>query len=403
MAGPLKHIRVLDLSRVLAGPWAGQILADLGADVIKVERPGTGDDTRGWGPPYMKDKDGRDSDTAAYYLSANRGKRSIAIDMAQAEGQALIRRLAQGVDIVIENFKVGGLAKYGLDYKSLSKDHPGLIYCSITGFGQTGPLASRAGYDFIVQGMAGLMSITGTVEGGPTKVGTAVADLTTGMYGVIGILAALAHRERTGEGQHIDMALFDTQLSWLANQNLNYLVGGLTPGRIGNAHPSIVPYQDFETADGHLIVAVGNDRQFARFAHVLGKDEWAQDADLQTNRARVRHRDKLCRDITDIMKTKTTDEWRAALDAASIPCGPINTIPQAFAEATAQARGMKVTLPHNQAGEVDLVANPIKFSRTEIEYDTSPPGLGEHSDVILQDLGLKEDEIAALRAQGVVG
>lgn len=403
MAAALEHIRVLDLSRVLAGPWAGQILADLGADVIKVERPGCGDDTRGWGPPYLKQKDGTDSDTAAYYLAANRGKKSIAIDMAQPEGAALIKKLAMESDIVIENFKTGGLAKYGLDYESLSKDHPGLIYCSITGFGQDGPLAHNAGYDFIVQGMAGLMSITGTPESGPVKVGTAVADLTTGMYGVIGILAALAHREQTGQGQHVDMALFDTQLSWLANQNLNYLVGGVTPGRLGNAHPSIVPYQDFETKDGHLIIAVGNDRQFARFADLLGHPEWVEDPAYRTNAGRVRHRDLLVPLIAQLMKGRSTEDWRQALDAIRIPNGPINTIAQAFDEETAKARGMKVTMDHPVSGQVDLVANPIKLSHTPISYDRPPPGLGEQCEEILAGLGLNADDIAKLRQKAVIG
>jgi len=403
MRAALDHIRVLDLSRVLAGPWAGQILADLGAEVIKVERPDGGDDTRGWGPPYLKDKNGKDSDTAAYYLAANRGKKSIAIDMATAEGAALIKKLAQNCDILIENFKTGGLAKYGLDYDSLSKDHPGLIYCSITGFGQTGPLAHHAGYDFIVQGMAGLMSITGSAESGPTKVGTAVADLTTGMYGVIGILAALAHRGQTGQGQHIDMALFDTQLSWLANQNLNYLVGGQVPGLLGNAHPSIVPYQDFETLDGHLIVAVGNDRQFARFANLLGHEEWAQDNRFSRNAGRVRHRDQLIPQIIGIMKSRTTEEWRQCLNDIRVPNGPINTIAQAFDEETAKARGLKVTMDHPVSGQVDLVANPIKMSATPIKYKSAPPAHGAQADDILHDLGLSHSEIEALREKGVVG
>jgi crotonobetainyl-CoA:carnitine CoA-transferase CaiB-like acyl-CoA transferase len=323
--------------------------------------------------------------------------------MAQPEGAALIKKLAMQADIVIENFKTGNLAKYGLDYESLSKDHPGLIYCSITGFGQDGPLAHNAGYDFIVQGMAGLMSITGTPESGPVKVGTAVADLTTGMYGVIGILAALAHREQTGQGQHVDMALFDTQLSWLANQNLNYLVGGITPGRLGNAHPSIVPYQDFETKDGHLIIAVGNDRQFARFADLLGYPEWAEDPNFKTNAGRVRHRDLLIPLIAQLMKGRSTEEWRNALDTIRIPNGPINTIPQAFDEETAKARGMKVTMDHPVSGKVDLVANPIKLSRTPISYNQAPPGLGEQSDEILASIGLGVADIAELRRKAVIG
>ncbi|MFZ5608455.1 MAG: CaiB/BaiF CoA transferase family protein [Pseudomonadota bacterium] len=403
MAGPLTHLKVLDLSRVLAGPWAGQILADLGAQVVKVERPDGGDDTRSWGPPYMKRRDGSQSDTAAYFLAANRGKRSIAIDMAKPQGAELIRRLAQHSDILIENFKVGGLAKYGLDYPRLAADHPGLIYCSITGFGQNGPMAPRAGYDFLIQGMAGLMSITGTPESGPVKVGTAVADLTTGMYAVIGILAALAHRARTGEGQHVDMALFDTQLSWLANQNLNYLVGGIVPGRLGNAHPSIVPYQDFPTADGRLIVAIGNDRQFARFAALLGHGEWSEEGRYASNAARVRGRDTLVPAIAAIMARETTQHWRRLLDEAGIPCGPINSIAEAFAEPTAVARGLKVDMAHEEAGRLSLVANPIKLSATPLDYGLPPPGLGAHSDEILAELGVTDSEREALRAAKVIG
>lgn len=403
MAQALEHLRVLDLSRVLAGPWAGQILADLGADVIKVERPGEGDDTRGWGPPYLKNKDGSDSDTAAYYLAANRGKKSIAIDIAKPEGAALIVEMVRHVDIVIENFKTGGLARYGLDYESLSKINPRLIYCSITGFGQTGPKAHTPGYDFIVQGMAGLMSITGSEESGPVKVGTAVADLTTGIYGVIGILAAIAHRDQSGRGQHIDMALFDTQLSWLANQNLNYLVGDIVPGLMGNAHPSIVPYQDFKTQDGHLIIAVGNDRQFARFANLIGHDEWSEDVRFKTNGARVRNRHLLIPKIADIMAQKTTTVWRELLESARVPCGPINTIAQAFNEETAKARGMAVAMNDPEAGEIKLVANPIKFSQTPLQYHRPPPRLGEHTQEILCGFGYSLDQIAALKADGVIG
>jgi crotonobetainyl-CoA:carnitine CoA-transferase CaiB-like acyl-CoA transferase len=402
MAGPLHGVRVLDLSRVLAGPWAGQLLADLGADVIKVEKPGAGDDTRAWGPPYLPDAKGEPTSEAAYYLSANRGKRSVAIDMTQAEGQALIQQLATTVDVVLENFKRGGLAKYGLDYASLSALNPKLVYCSITGFGQTGPNADRPGYDFIVQGMAGLMSITGSPESGPLKVGVAIADLTTGMYSVIGVLSALLHARATGQGQHLDLALFDVQLGWLANQNMNYLAGGKTPGLLGNAHPNIVPYQDFETADGRVIVAVGNDAQYRRYCALLGHPEWGVDPDFVSNAQRVKNRVDLIARVSAVMRTRSTQAWLEALEAAGIPAGPIYSIPQAFATDQVAARGLKVTQPHPTAGTVTTVANPIKFSATPIIYDRPPPLLGEHSKDILRGLGLNDDAISALAAKGVV-
>lgn len=402
MAGPLSHLKVLDLSRVLAGPWAGQILGDLGADVIKVERPGSGDDTRGWGPPWLKDQNGKDSE-AAYYLSANRNKRSISIDIARPEGQAVIRKLAQASDILIENYKVGNLARYELDYAALSALNPGLIYCSITGFGQTGPYAGEAGYDFIVQGMSGLMSITGQPDGPPTKVGTAVADLTTGMYGVIGILAALAHRERTGEGQQVDMALLDTQMSWLANQNMNWLIGGESPQRIGNAHLNIVPYQDFETKDGHIIVCVGNDRQFARFCAALELPMLADDPDFRKNEGRVRHRDRLVPTLAARMRQKTSAEWLAILKTVNIPHGPINSIEQAFRDPQAIHRGMQVDMAHPLGVSVPTVAHPVKLSKTPAGYRRPPPLLGEHSREILEELGYAAAEIERLFADGVSG
>jgi len=403
MPGPLAHLKVLDLSRVLAGPWAGQILGDLGADVIKVERPGTGDDTRGWGPPYLKDSEGQESGEAAYYLAANRNKRSIAVDMAAPEGQEVIKALARDADIVLENFKVGGLMKYGLDYHGLKTVNPGLIYCSITGFGQDGPYAPRAGYDFIVQGMAGLMSITGAPDGPPMKVGTAVADLTTGMYAVIAVLAAVAHRERTGEGQHIDMALMDTQLSWLANQNMNYLVGGESPTRQGNAHPNIVPYQDFETEDGHIIVAVGNDRQFARFAEAIGAGELARDPAYATNEGRVRHRETLVPMIAEKMKSASTAYWTEALEAAGIPHGPVNTVGEAFADPQIVHRGMQVDLAHPLGVTLATVANPIRMSASPPDYRQPPPLLGEHTDAILTELGYDAETVARLKECGAVG
>ena len=403
MAGPLAHLKVLDLSRVLAGPWAGQILGDLGAEVIKVERPGTGDDTRGWGPPYLRDGEGRQSHEAAYYLAANRNKRSIAIDLANEEGQKIIKEMTAGVDVVLENFKVGGLRTYGLDYESLKAVNPELVYCSITGFGQDGPYADRAGYDFIVQAMSGLMSITGAPDGPPTKVGTAVADLTTGMYAVIGILAALSHRDRTGEGQYIDMALLDTQMSWLANQNMNYLVGGTSPGRSGNAHPNIVPYQDFETADGHIIVAVGNDRQFARFAHAIGAPELAHNRSFETNEGRVRHRDTLVPAIAARMKERSTAHWTDVLEAAGIPHGPIHTVGEAFADPQAIHRGMTVEMDHPLGVTLASVANPIRMSATPPDYRRPPPMLGQHTDELMAELGFDAKEVARLRKAGVIG
>jgi len=403
MAGPLAHLKILDLSRVLAGPWAGQILGDLGADVIKVEHPGTGDDTRGWGPPYLKDEEGHESHEAAYYLSANRNKRSIAIDLANKEGQKIIKQLAASVDVVLENFKVGGLKKYGLDYAGLKAVNPKLVYCSITGFGQDGPYASRAGYDFIVQGMSGLMSVTGAPDGPPMKVGTAVADLTTGMYAVIGILAALSHRDRTGEGQYIDMALLDTQMSWLANQNMNYLVGGTSPGRSGNAHPNIVPYQDFETADGHIIVAVGNDRQFARFAAAIGAPELARNKSYETNEGRVRHRATLVPTIAERMQAKSTAHWMEALEAAGIPHGPIHTVGEAFSDPQAVHRGMKVEMDHPLGVTLASVASPIKMSATPPDYRRPPPMLGQHTDALMAEIGYEADEVARLKAAGVIG
>jgi len=403
MTAPLEHLKVLDLSRVLAGPWATQILADLGADVVKIERPGAGDDTRGWGPPYLKDADGQETGEAAYFLSANRNKRSVAVDISTPAGQEIIHALARDCDIVVENFKVGGLKKYGLDYDSLAALNPGLIYCSITGFGQDGPYAPQAGYDFIVQGMSGLMSITGQPDGPPTKVGTAVADLTTGMYGVIGILAALAHRARTGEGQHVDMALLDTQMSWLANQNMNWLVGGKTPVRQGNAHPNIVPYQDFETADGHVIVCVGNDRQFARFVAALELGHLAGDDRFATNRARVTHRDALVPQLEAAMKTRTTADWLRVLEDINIPHGPINSVAEAFADPQAIHRGMAVDMDHPSGVTLKTVASPVRLSRTPVSYRSAPPLLGAHTDDVLNELGYDGEAIAALRRDGVIG
>ena len=406
MAGALSHIRVLDLSRILAGPWAGQILADLGADVIKVERPGPGDDTRGWGPPWIKDDQGQDTSVAAYYLCANRNKRSITVDITQPEGQDIVRRLAAQSDVVLENFKLGGLKQYGLDYDSLKAVNPRLVYCSITGFGQDGPYAPRAGYDFLIQGLGGLMSITGRPDGepgaGPMKVGVALTDILTGLYATNAVLAALAWREQSGEGQYIDMALMDVQVACLANQAMNYLATGSNPRRMGNAHPSIVPYQDFPTADGHMILAIGNDGQFARFCEVAGRPELAADVRFATNRARVEHRAELIPLLNEITATRTTTEWIGQLEARAVPCGPINGLAEVFADPQVQARGLAVKMPHPEAGEVPLVASPIRLSKTPVEYRRAPPLVGEHTDEILADLGVDAAGIAGLRERGVV-
>ena len=385
----LSGLRVLDLSRVLAGPWAGQMLADLGADVVKVERPGAGDDTRAWGPPYLRDADGRDTSEAAYFLSANRNKRSITIDFTQPEGQQQVRELVQRADVLIENFKVGGLAAYGLDYASLQALNPRLIYCSVTGFGQQGPYAKRAGYDFMIQAMGGLMSITGKADGeegaGPVKVGVALTDILTGLYASNAILAALAERARSGLGQHIDLALLDVQIACLGNQALNYLTTGVPPKRLGNAHPNIVPYQDFPTADGDFILTVGNDGQFRKFCEVAGHPEWSADARFATNSARVANRAELVPLIRQVTVFRTTAEWIATLEQAGVPCGPINDLAQVFADPQVQARGTRVRMAHPLAGEVDLVANPIRLSRTPVDYRRPPPLLGEHNTEVLAD------------------
>ena len=385
---------------MLAGPWAAQTLADLGADVIKVERPGAGDDTRAWGPPWAGEE-------SAYFLSTNRGKRSITIDFERPEGQELVRKLAAQADVVIENFKVGGLVKYGLDYDSLKAINPGLVYCSITGFGQDGPYAKRAGYDFMIQGMGGLMSITGQPDseagGGPVKVGVAVTDVFTGLYATIGVLGALAHRDRTGEGQWVNLALLDVQVAVLANQAMNYLVGGKAPQRLGNAHPNIVPYQAFATLDGHIILAVGNDGQFAKFCQVAGRPELAQDARYATNPARVANRKELVPILELLLEQRTSRDWLSALEAVGVPCGPINDVSQVFADPHVQARHIHQDLPHPTAGTVPTVASPIRYSATPIEHTVAPPTLGQHTDAVLaENLGLCAADIAALREKGVV-
>lgn len=414
-AQPLSGVRVLDLSRVLAGPWCTQTLADLGADVIKVERPGTtgsdgrrsgGDDTRSWGPPFLKDEHGADTLEAAYYLGTNRNKRSITVDISRPEGQALIRRMALRSDVFVENYKVGDMARYGLDHASLSALNPRLVYCSVTGFGQTGPYRERAGYDYAIQGMGGLMSVTGPSRaeiaddapgGGPQKVGVAVADLFTGLYATTAILAALRHRDLTGAGQAIDMALLDTQVAMLANLGSNYLTTGVAPQRVGNAHQNIVPYQVFEVSDGHMIVAVGNDGQFVKFCEVAGRPDLARHPSYARNADRVRHRAELVPTLAALMKTRSRADWLAALEAAKVPCGPINDLDDVFADPQIQARGMTVEMPHPQAGTVRLVASPMKFSATPVQYRRPPPLLGEHTAELLREFGLDDAAIDALR------
>jgi crotonobetainyl-CoA:carnitine CoA-transferase CaiB-like acyl-CoA transferase len=405
--GALSHIRVLDLTRVLAGPWCAQTLSDFGADVIKIERPEFGDDTRHWGPPYLKDAAGDDTREAAYYLAANRNKRSVTVDIATPEGQAVIRALAAQSDVVLENYKVGQLKKYGLDYASLKSVKPDLIYCSVTGFGQTGPYAGRAGYDFIIQGMGGFMSITGERDGqpggGPQKAGVAIADLMTGMYASVGVLAALAHRDRTGEGQYIDMALLDVQVAMLANMNTNFLASGAPPVRWGNAHPNIVPYQTFQTSDGWIIVAVGNDGQFRKFVAAGGRPELADHPDFATNPSRVRNRETLVPILAAMVRERGKHAWLTALEAAGVPCGPINDLGEVFDDPQVIARGLRADLPHPGGGTVKLVGNPVKMSATPTEARSHPPTLGEHTESVLRDvLGYDDARIAALRASKVI-
>lgn len=387
--GALHGLKVLDLSRVLAGPWASQLLGDLGADVVKVERPGAGDDTRSWGPPWVPDAQGHDSRQAAYFQCANRNKRSVAIDIAHPDGQALVRQLAMQADVLLENFKVGGLAAYGLDAASLCALNPRLIYCSITGFGHTGPYAERAGYDFLIQGLGGLMSLTGRPDGeegaGPQKVGVALVDIMTGLYATVAVLAALNHRHESGLGQHIDLALLDVQVAALANQAASFLTTGTAPQRMGNAHPTIVPYQDFPTADGDMILAIGNDGQFTRFCQIAGHSEWASDPRFATNPARVQHRASLIALLRQTTVMKTTAEWIALLEAAAVPCGPINRLDQVFADPQVQARGLMQMLHHPQLGAVPTVANPIRLSATPVRYTLAPPLLDEQGAEVLAD------------------
>ncbi len=403
----LSGLRVLDMTRILAGPWCGQMLADLGAEVIKIEKPGEGDDTRSWGPPFLKAADGGDTVEAAYYLAANRGKKSVTVDLTTPQGQQIIKDLAARSDVLLENYKVGQLAKYGLDYASLASLNPGLIYCSITGFGQTGPYAHRAGYDFITQGLSGFMSITGEADdqpgGGPQKAGVAISDLFTGLHASIGVLAALEQRHRTGQGQHIDLALLDVIVSSMANMNTNYLASGQAPRRWGNAHPNIVPYQTFAVADGHIILAVGNDSQFRKFCAVASCEHLASDPKFATNPARVAHRAELVPLLESVMLWQSKQYWISTLEAAGVPCGPIDSIAEALQNPQVLARGMRLDLPHPSAGTVKLVANPIHMSASPTTHSLPPPLLSEHTDEVLREvLGLGPEQIESLRTRRII-
>lgn len=404
MTGALSNIRVIDLSRVLAGPLCTQILGDLGADIIKIERPGYGDDTRKWGPPFLKDKDGRNTDESAYYLSVNRNKRSVAVDLTKPEGQAVIHELLGKADIVIQNFKVGGLDKYNLGYEQLKNKYPHLIYCAITGFGRTGPLASEPGYDFIAQAMGGLMAITGEPDGQPMKAGVALSDVMTGLYSAIGILAALQHREKTGRGQLVDTSLLDCTVAGMTNIAQYYLTSGKPAPRLGNAHSTIVPYQAFETKDGHVILAIGNDRQFQRFCTFVNKEGWAQDKDFATNSARVENRDKLVPQIAAIIKKNSTDYWVKNLYDADVPVGPVNDMQQVFGMEQLKANNMEIEMHHNSAGApVHLVGSPLNFSQTAPSYRHAPPTLGQHTEEVLRDLlGKSDEQIKNLKDSKVV-
>ena len=407
MSGPLSHLRVLDLSRVLAGPWASQNLADLGAEVIKIERPRGGDDTRAWGPPFLQDADGNDTTETAYFLCANRGKKSLTLDIASERGQAIVRDLAAQSDVLIENFKTGDLQRYGLSYDDLKAINPTLIYCSITGFGQDGPFKKQAGYDFMIQGTGGLMSVTGEPDevpgGGPKKVGIPIADLMTGMYATVAIMAALMRRDREGGGEYIDMALLDCEVATLSNQGQNFLISGKIPRRYGNAHPNVVPYQAFPTTDGHIIIAIGNDFQFGKFCQAAGEPGIAQDPRFLTNADRVRHRDAIVAEMARMVRQRSTTDWLDQLGPIGVPCGPINDMAQTFAHPQVEHRRMKLEMAHPSSGTVPLIANPIRFREHPIAYDLPPPLLGQHSDDVLSGLlGLAPDQITSLREAGIV-
>ncbi len=403
--GPLQGLRILDMSRILAGPTCTQVLGDLGADVIKVERPGEGDDTRKWGPPYLKDLNGNDTNESAYYLSANRNKRSLTVDISLPEGQELIRKLAGKSDVLIENYKVGGLKKYGLDFSGLNEEFPDLIYCSISGFGQTGPKSHRPGYDFMIQAMGGIMSVTGEPDGSPMKVGVGIADVMCGMYAAVSILAAIRHREQGGKGQHIDLALLDSQVAWLINSGLNYLTSRQDQHRLGNAHPNVVPYQVFQTSDSFFVLAVGNNTQFKKFCEFADAPELANDSRFLTNKDRVQNRDVLAKLINDLTKKFSTNHWLEGLEKIQVPCGPVNTIREVFDDPQVQHRGMEISMPHYLSGngKVSLIGSPVKMSETPVSYRIAPPTLGQHTDVILEELlGISEKERAVLAEKGVI-
>ncbi len=403
--GALSDLRVLDLTRILAGPTSTQLLGDLGADIIKIERPSAGDDTRKWGPPYIKDQNGDDTNESAYYLSSNRNKRSVSIDLSQREGQQLVRRLAGKCDVLVENFKVGGLEKFGLSYDQMKDEFPGLIYCSITGFGQTGPYAPRAGYDYLAQGLGGIMSITGEPNGQPMKVGVGISDIMCGMYAAVSILAAVRHRDLTGQGQHIDLSLLDTQVAWLANEGLNYLTSGIVPQRRGNAHPNIVPYQLFDTADEPFILAVGNDVQFNRFCIFAEIPEVAEDPRFQTNSNRIINREALLEILIPTLKGRPRQHWLDGMEDLGVPASPVNDIAQVFEDPQIQHRNMKISVPHHIAedGSVDLIGNPINMSQTPVSYRHAPPTLGQHTDEVLMEvLGLSEDQLKNLHEIGLI-
>lgn len=402
--GPLDGLRVFDMTRILAGPSATQILGDMGAEIIKIEKPEAGDDTRKWGPPFLQDKNGEDTNESAYYLSCNRNKKSITLDYTKPDGLALAKKLIAQSDILIENYKCGSLAKYGLSYDDLKNDYPQLIYCSLTGFGQTGPYKDRAGYDFLIQGMGGIMSLTGPADGDPYKVGVAVADLMAGQYALNGILAALYHREKTGQGQFVDIGLLDTQVAWLSNAAQYYLTSGTITPRMGNAHPTIVPYEAFPAQDGYIILAVGNDKQFADFCRFAGCENLSTDPRFAENKNRVRNRDDLIPVLRDIISQHPQDHWINGLEKNGVPCGPVNNLEQVFENPQVLSRDMKINVPHTDANTpIDLVGNPVKLSKTPVTYRTAPPTLGQHTDTVLKDiLSMSADDITTLKKKGVI-